>query len=125
MSLKKLRQQLDSREISAVELTQHYLDKITAYDKTLNSFINVCGDSAIEQAKEAQKLIDGGCQKYLTGIPAAVKDNICTKGIRTTCASGMLAEFVPAYNATAVQRLLDSSAVILGKTNLDEFAMGS
>lgn len=125
MSLKKLRQQLDSREISAVELTQYYLDKITAYDKTLNSFINVCGDSAIEQAKEAQKLIDGGCQKYLTGIPAAVKDNICTKGIRTTCASGMLSEFVPAYNATAVQRLLDSSAVILGKTNLDEFAMGS
>lgn len=125
MSLKKLRQQLDSKELSAVELTQHYLDKINTYDKTLNSFITVCGDSAIEQAKEAQKLIDGGCQKYLTGIPAAVKDNICTKGIRTTCASGMLSEFVPAYNATAVQRLLDSSAVILGKTNLDEFAMGS
>lgn len=125
MPIKRLRHLLDSRQLSAVELTNHFLNRIKKYDGTLNSFITVCGDSALRQAGAAQKLIDSNRQSRLCGIPIAVKDNICTKGMRTTCASGILSDFVPAYNAAAVQRLIDSSAVILGKTNLDEFAMGS
>lgn len=124
MALKKLREMLDSKEISAVELTQEYLDKIEKYDRDINSYITVCPDTALSRAKEAQSLIDSGSSLSLTGIPLSVKDNICTLGIKTTCASKMLEDFVPPYNATVMEKLSGQKAVMLGKTNMDEFAMG-
>lgn len=124
MSIAKLREQLDKKEIGARELTQSYLDKIKNTDKELNSYITVCEESALDEADKAQEMIDGGNSGALTGIPLSIKDNICTIGTRTTCASKMLEDFVPIYNATAMEKLNNAGAVILGKTNMDEFAMG-
>ena len=125
MSLSELRQRLDCGEISAVELTKSYLDKIEEKDKSINSYITVCRQSALRQSEKAQKRIAKKEADFLTGIPLSVKDNICTAGIKTTCASKMLSDFVPIYNATVVEKLIKKDAVIIGKTNLDEFAMGS
>ena len=124
MSIAKLREQLDKKEIGARELTQSYLDKIKNTDKELNSYITVCEESAFDEADKAQEMIDDGNSVALTGIPLSIKDNICTIGTRTTCASKMLEDFVPIYNATAMEKLNNAGAVILGKTNMDEFAMG-
>lgn len=120
-----MRKALDTKEMSAAELTKKYLDAIEKKDKLLNSYITVCRESAFDSAKAAQKMINAGNSAPLTGIPLAVKDNICTNGIRTTCASKMLADFVPFYDATVISKLKENGAVILGKTNMDEFAMGS
>ncbi len=124
MTLTELRKKLDSHEIGAVELAQDYLKKIKERDAVINSYITVCEEEAIEMAKKAQGVIDRGEAKPLTGIPVSVKDNICTDGIRTTCASRMLEDFVPVYDATAVAKLKAENYVMLGKTNMDEFAMG-
>lgn len=124
MALQKLRDMLDKKEISAVELTETYLDRIKEKDTKINSYITVCNESAISEAKNAQKVIDSGRSTAFTGIPVSVKDNICTKGIKTTCASKMLEDFVPPYDATVTKKLKNNNAVILGKTNMDEFAMG-
>lgn len=124
MALQKLRDMLDKKEISAVELTETYLDRIKEKDTKINSYITVCSESAISEAKNAQKVIDSGHSTALTGIPVSVKDNICTNGIKTTCASKMLEDFVPPYDATVTKKLKNNNAVILGKTNMDEFAMG-
>lgn len=124
MSIAKLREQLDKKEIGARELTQSYLDKIKNTDKELNSYITVCEEKSLNEADKAQEMIDGGNSGALTGIPLSIKDNICTIGTRTTCASKMLEDFVPIYNATAMEKLNNAGAVILGKTNMDEFAMG-
>ncbi len=124
MALQKLRDMLDKKEISAVELTETYLNRIKEKDTKINSYITVCNESAISEAKNAQKVIDSGNSTSFTGIPVSVKDNICTKGIKTTCASKMLEDFVPPYDATVAKKLKNNNAVILGKTNMDEFAMG-
>ncbi len=124
MNLIDLRSKLDNKEIGAVELTQDYLKKIKERDAVINSYITVCEEEAIKMAEKAQAAIDAGEAKPLTGIPVSVKDNICTEGIRTTCASRMLEDFVPIYDATAVARLKAENFVMLGKTNMDEFAMG-
>ena len=124
MTLTELRKKLDSREIGAVELAQDYLKKIKERDTVINSYITVCEEEAIEMAKKAQSVIDAGESKPLTGIPVSIKDNICTDGVRTTCASHMLEDFVPVYDATAVAKLKADNFVMLGKTNMDEFAMG-
>ncbi len=125
LSIKKARHLLDSKEISAVELTNIYLDRIKKIDNKTNAYITVCEDLAIEQAKKAQHAIDSGNASLLCGIPLSIKDNICVEGAPTTCASKMLENFVPPYTATAAKKLLENNVVILGKTNLDEFAMGS
>lgn len=125
MKLSQMRKALDNKEISAAELTDKYFDAIEKKDKLYNSYITVCRDSAKMQAKAAQEKIDRGTSAPLTGIPLSVKDNICTNGIRTTCASKMLEDFVPFYDATVISRLKSECAVILGKTNMDEFAMGN
>lgn len=120
--LKELRQKLDSREIGACELTKEYLKKIKT--DNCNSFITVCENEALKSAEIAQKRIDEGNSGALTGIAVSIKDNICTKGIKTTCASKMLEDYVPVYDADVVEKLKSENAVIIGKTNMDEFAMG-
>ena len=123
-TIEKLRSMLDQKEISAVELTQGYLDRIAQYDNTIQSYITVTPELALEQAKAAQKKIDAGEGSILCGIPLAIKDNICTEGVKTTCASKMLEDFVPPYNATVMEKLRAQDAVMLGKVSMDEFAMG-
>ena len=124
LSLSELRTMLDSKEISAVELTQYYLDRIDTIDNQVESFITICHEEALAAAKRADEVIASGKAGMFTGIPIGVKDNICTKDILTTCASKMLYNFVPPYNATAIEKLLAQDVVILGKLNMDEFAMG-
>ena len=115
---------LDSKEISAVELTEQYFDRIENSDKEINSYITVCKENARADAKKAQEVIDSGNSGAFTGLPISVKDNICTLGVKTTCASHMLDDFIPPYNATVMEKLKKDNIVMLGKTNMDEFAMG-
>lgn len=123
--LKTLRKKLDAREISAVDLTQQYLHTIKQINPSLNAFITITEAKAIEQAKIADSRIQTGNQSFLTGIPIAHKDNFCTKNVLTTCASKMLSDFIAPFNATIVQNLENQGMVTLGKTNMDEFGMGS
>lgn len=124
LTVTELRRKLDSKEISAAELTRAYLDRISAVDGKVESYITVTGEKAMEQAQKAQKAIDEGNAAPLTGIPMAIKDNICTEGVLTTAASRMLENFVPPYNATVMDKLDAAGAVTLGKVSMDEFAMG-
>ncbi len=116
---------LVNREISAVDLAEAALDRIEAFDGELRAFLLVDRQGALEQAEAADRRIAAGSATPLTGIPIAIKDVLCTRGLTTTCASRMLQQWAPPYDATAVARLRDAGAVILGKTNMDEFAMGS
>ncbi|MBR1562731.1 MAG: Asp-tRNA(Asn)/Glu-tRNA(Gln) amidotransferase subunit GatA, partial [Ruminococcus sp.] len=124
MKLRDMRKALDSRDISAEELAKSYFDRIKQYDGEIKSYITVTEELAMQQAKAAQEIINKGEAKALTGIPVAVKDNICTKGVKTTCASKILENFVPQYNATVMERLNAQGIVMLGKASMDEFAMG-
>src|ERR1700683_5405388 len=111
--------------VSSVELTGAFLDRITRYQGTLNAFISVSTEIALEQAARADGQLRAGKAGPLTGIPIAHKDIFCTQGEKTTCGSRMLANFVSPYDATVVERLRAAGVVMLGKTNMDEFAMGS
>ena len=117
---------LRKKEYSSVQLTQAYLEQIDKKDKTIGAYITVTADRAIESAKAFD---EGRCSDSeispLAGIPCGIKDNMCTKGIKTTCASKMLGGYIPPYSAHVVEKLEKSGAVILGKLNMDEFAMGS
>ena len=123
--LSKLRCKLDRKEISAVELMEYYLRIIKKNNPLINAFITVTKNEAMQQAKNADKKIQKGIQGFLTGIPIAHKDNFCTKDILTTCASKILSNFKSPFNATIVQKLKEQGMVLLGKTNMDEFGMGS
>lgn len=116
---------LAAGDISSVEITQAYLDRIAALNGELNAFITVCEDSALLAAKAADEARANGNASPLLGIPLAHKDIFCTTDILTTCGSRMLHNFVSPYNATVVERFNDAGVVVLGKTNMDEFAMGS
>ena len=116
---------LDSGEVTSVELTQAVLDRIHEVEGQINSFVTVTDDVALDQARKADRLIAAGDARSLTGIPMQLKDNMCTNGIPTTCSSRMLEGFIPPYDATVTERLYAQAAVLLGKGNLDEFAMGS
>src|SRR5258708_8340363 len=116
---------LRSGEIKAVELTQAYLDRIALIDPKIDAYMIVTVERALEQAKQADARRDKGQGMTLSGIPLAIKDVLCTEGVQTTAASRILEGFVPPYTATSVQKLFDAGAVMLGKTNCDEFAMGS
>ena len=116
---------LASGDISSVELTQVYLDRIARLNADLNAFITVCDESAMDQARAADAARANGETGALLGIPMAHKDIFCTQGISTTCGSRILQNFVPPYDATVVEHFKTAGAVTLGKTNMDEFAMGS
>lgn len=120
-----LSKQLREKKLSVKEAAQAYLKKAKTCNGEINAYISFCEERAMLDAEQAQKHIDNGTATLLTGIPIAVKDNICTKGILTTCASRMLEDFVPPYNATVMDKLEKQGVVLLGKTNMDEFAMGS
>jgi aspartyl-tRNA(Asn)/glutamyl-tRNA(Gln) amidotransferase subunit A len=116
---------LQKKQFSSVEVTQHYLDRIQRLDKTYNSYITVTSDLALQQAKNADQCLAKGNAPRLCGVPIAHKDLFCTQGVRTSCASKMLDKFIAPYNATIVENYLQAGVVMLGKTNMDEFAMGS
>ena len=124
-TLKKLIHMISQREISSAELVSIYFQRIKKYDHFLNSFITLNQESAEEQSLIADKKIQAGNYDLLTGIPYASKDIFCTKGIKTTCASKMLENFVPPYDSTVINQIKNSGAILVGKTNMDEFAMGS
>ncbi len=113
------------REITSVELTRAAIERIESVDGRIHAFLTPTPELALEQAREADKRLARGEAGPLTGIPAAIKDVICTKGVRTTCGSKILEPFVPPYDATVIERLKAGGLVMLGKTNMDEFAMGS
>ncbi|MFN2328624.1 MAG: Asp-tRNA(Asn)/Glu-tRNA(Gln) amidotransferase subunit GatA [Chromatocurvus sp.] len=125
MTVAQLIQALRDREFSSVELTQSYLDRIAQRDGALNSYISVATEAALSEAEAADRLITSGNAPALAGIPIAHKDIFCTRGLRTSCASRMLDNFVPPYDATVVENLSAAGCITLGKTNMDEFAMGS
>lgn len=123
-ALSDLRKSLDEKKISAKELCEECFKTIDKDEEKIGAFISLTREEAEKSAAKAQERIDKGEADILTGIPLAVKDNICTDGIPTTCASKMLENFIPPYNATVIEKLKAQDYVMIGKTNMDEFAMG-
>jgi aspartyl-tRNA(Asn)/glutamyl-tRNA(Gln) amidotransferase subunit A len=125
MTIHEAHELLKSRQLSSVELTKSYLERIRQVESKVRAFVTVTETPALEQAHRADELIKAGKAGPLTGVPLAIKDVICTKGVRTTCSSKMLENFVPPYDAAVKEKLNAGGAVMVGKANMDEFAMGS
>ena len=125
LSIHKAHELLKTGQVSAVELTRACLERIQQVEPKVSALVTITDKLALSQAEQADRLIASGDSNPLTGIPVIIKDNMCTKGVRTTCSSRMLENFVPPYDATVVEKLNGSRAVIVGKANMDEFAMGS
>src|SRR5690349_24444540 len=125
MTISELRHLLDDRELSAQELLGLHLERIEAADSDVKAFLRLTKTQAAAQAQAADRALRDGTAGPLAGIPMAVKDVLCVRGVETTAGSQILRGFKPPYTATAVQRLFDAGAVMLGVTNCDEFAMGS
>ena len=125
LTISQAHQLLKERQVSSVELTRASLRHLAEVEDKVRACVTVNEDAALKQAKEADKAMSSGEIKPLTGVPALIKDNMCTKGTKTTCSSKILENFVPPYDATVIEKLKAEKAVILGKTNMDEFAMGS
>ena len=125
MTVTEIRQGLASGQFSSVEITRDYLQRIAQHNPALNCFISVTEDLALQQAEAADASLAQGNAGLLTGVPLAHKDLFCTDGVKTSCGSRMLDNFIAPYDATVVERIRDAGAVMLGKTNMDEFAMGS
>ena len=116
---------LKAKQLSSVELTKAMLEHVHQVEPKIHALVTLTDELALKQAAQADKLIASGDASPLTGIPMVIKDVICTKGVRTTCSSKMLENFVPPYDATVVEKLNNRGVVVIGKTNMDEFAMGS
>jgi len=125
LTIHEAQQLLKNKKLSSVELTKAYLERINKVESKVHALVTVTDELALKQAKKADQLIAQGDTHPLTGIPAVIKDNMCTKGVRTTCSSKMLENFVPPYEATVVEKLNSCGVVTVGKANMDEFAMGS
>ncbi|HET7650992.1 MAG TPA: amidase, partial [Gammaproteobacteria bacterium] len=124
-TLAELARELKARNISSEELTRAFLARIERFNPELNAFITVLQEQALAEARAADQRIAAGEAGPLTGLPIAQKDIFCTQGVKTSCGSKMLDNFVAPYDATLIERLRQAGSVMLGKTNMDEFAMGS
>lgn len=126
MNIEEMVRKIKTGKLTSEALVQSYIEEISKTEKAVNAFLTLTCDEALAKAKEIDAKIKAG-EKLgrLAGIPIAIKDNICTEGVNTTCASKMLEDFVPPYDATVIKKLLAEDAIIIGKTNMDEFAMGS
>jgi len=125
LTIREAHRLLKNRELSSVELTRACLERIQEVEPKVRALVTITDELALSQAQKADELIAKGDTSPLTGIPVVIKDNMCTKGIPTTCSSKMLENFVPPYDATVIEKLNGCGAVIVGKGNMDEFAMGS
>ena len=125
LSLKDISQALEEKKFTSVELTQFFLNRVKKHNPSLNAFITVDEDKSLAMAAKSDQLIQSGKKNVLTGIPIAQKDIFCASGWKTTCGSKMLENFISPYNSTVIQKFNHAGAVNLGKTNMDEFAMGS
>ena len=125
LSIHEARTAIDKGEISPVELTDAVFKRIEGVEHTVRAYITLTKEHALKQAKEAESLAKAGVKKQLLGIPIAIKDNMCTEGIKTTCSSKILENFIPPYESTVTQKFKEHGYILIGKTNLDEFAMGS
>ncbi len=125
LSISEAKELLDKRKITAKELLNSIYQRIESIDSKVKAFVTLSKDKAYEMADASQKEINAGKSSALSGIPLAIKDNMCTKGIRTTSSSKILGNFIPPYESTVTSRLSEHGCILIGKTNLDEFAMGS
>ena len=126
LTVHELKEKIQKKELSSAEITKAFAERIKEKEESLNAFLTVLTDDAIKQAEEMDKKIDKGeITSELAGIPIGIKDNICTKGIKTTCGSKMLENFISPYDATVMEKINSAGMINLGKLNMDEFAMGS
>ena len=122
----QLGKKIQAGEVTVREAVEASLAQIDSVESEVHSYVTICREEALKRADQVQKMIDAGeLTGPLAGVPVAIKDNMCTEGVLTTCSSKILGNFVPTFTAEAVKRLEEAGAVILGKTNMDEFAMGS
>lgn len=125
LTIEAARDLLQKRELSSKELVSAVFDRISEVEDDIGAYITICRDSALSRAEQADKEIAAGDSAPLAGIPLAIKDNICTRGVKTTCGSDILRNFIPTYDATVMEKLNTAGIITIGKTNMDEFAMGS
>jgi len=125
LGISETRELLDKKDITTRELLDSIYQRIDAVESRVKAFVTLPKEQAYQMAEASQKVIDAGESQPLSGIPIAIKDNMCTKGIRTTCSSKILSNFIPPYESTVTSRLSEQGYILIGKTNLDEFAMGS
>ena len=126
LTVHELKEKLEKKELTSYEITKAYTDRIAEKEKDVQAFVTTLTDDALEKAKEMDKKIERGeAKSTFSGIPIGIKDNICTKGVKTTCSSKMLEDFIAPYDATVMDKINDEELINLGKLNMDEFAMGS